>query len=58
MRSGRHSIYQKMGRRARPLEEMYDLLGLVHKICMPIEGRFKDYIAMPKSNRYQSLHPR
>ncbi len=67
-----YSIYQKMRRRARPLEEIYDLLGirvlcetasqcyellgLVHKIWMPIEGRFKDYIAMPKSNRYQSLH--
>jgi guanosine-3',5'-bis(diphosphate) 3'-pyrophosphohydrolase len=67
-----YSIYQKMRRRARPLEEIYDLLGIrvlcettsqcyellghVHKIWMPIEGRFKDYIAMPKSNRYQSLH--
>jgi GTP pyrophosphokinase len=67
-----YSIYQKMRRRAKPLEEIYDLLGirilcettgqcyellgLVHKIWMPIEGRFKDYIAMPKSNRYQSLH--
>ncbi len=67
-----YSIYQKMRRRAKPLEEIYDLLGirilcdtigqcyellgLVHKVWMPIEGRFKDYIAMPKSNRYQSLH--
>jgi GTP pyrophosphokinase len=67
-----YSIYQKMRRRGRPLEEIYDLLGLrvlcdttsqcyellglVHKLWMPIEGRFKDYIAMPKSNRYQSLH--
>ena len=67
-----YSIYQKMKRRAKPLEEIYDLLGLrvlcetasecyellgvVHKLWMPIEGRFKDYIAMPKSNRYQSLH--
>ncbi len=67
-----YSIYQKMRRRARALEEIYDLLGirilcdttsecyellgLVHKLWMPIEGRFKDYIAMPKSNRYQSLH--
>ena len=67
-----YSIYQKMRRRAKPLDEIYDLLGLrvlcettsqcyellgvVHKLWMPIEGRFKDYIAMPKSNRYQSLH--
>jgi guanosine-3',5'-bis(diphosphate) 3'-pyrophosphohydrolase len=67
-----YSIYQKMRRRGKPLEEIYDLLGLrilcdttsqcyeligiVHKHFMPIEGRFKDYIAMPKSNRYQSLH--
>jgi guanosine-3',5'-bis(diphosphate) 3'-pyrophosphohydrolase len=67
-----YSIYQKMRRRAKPPEEIYDLLGLrilcdtasecyellglVHKLWMPIEGRFKDYIAMPKSNRYQSLH--
>jgi guanosine-3',5'-bis(diphosphate) 3'-pyrophosphohydrolase len=67
-----YSIYQKTRRRGKPMEEIYDLLGLrilcettsqcyellglVHKHFMPIEGRFKDYIAMPKSNRYQSLH--
>ncbi|MBE3065036.1 MAG: bifunctional (p)ppGpp synthetase/guanosine-3',5'-bis(diphosphate) 3'-pyrophosphohydrolase [Spirochaetes bacterium] len=67
-----YSIYQKMKRRGKPLEEIYDMLGLrlmcdtasecyellgvVHKLWMPMEGRFKDYIAMPKSNRYQSLH--
>jgi GTP diphosphokinase / guanosine-3',5'-bis(diphosphate) 3'-diphosphatase len=67
-----YSVYQKMRRRGKPLEEIYDLLGLrilcetpsecyeilglVHKLWMPIEGRFKDYIAMPKPNRYQSLH--
>ncbi len=66
------SIYQKMKERAKPIEEIYDMLGLrilcetetecytllgiVHRLWKPIEGRFKDYIAMPKSNRYQSLH--
>ncbi len=67
-----YSIYHKMKRRNVPLDEIYDLLGirilcgtspecysllgLVHKLWRPIAGRFKDYIAMPKSNRYQSLH--
>ncbi len=67
-----YSIYEKMRRRNKSMEEIYDLLGIrilvetetqcytmlgvVHRLWMPIEGRFKDYIAMPKSNRYQSLH--
>ncbi len=67
-----YSIYHKMRRFGKELNEMYDLLGvrmlcdtttecyqllgLVHRLWPPIEGRFKDYIAMPKSNQYQSLH--
>ena len=67
-----YSIYEKMKQKGRPLHEIFDflgvrvlcssandcytLLGLVHRIWPPIEGRFKDYVAMPKSNRYQSLH--
>jgi len=67
-----YSIYEKMRRRGKDLEEIFDLLGtrivcdtpsqcytllgLVHQIWPPIEGRFKDYVAMPKANKYQSLH--
>lgn len=67
-----YSIYRKMKRRKKDIEEIYDMLGVritcntttecytilgvIHKIWPPIEGRFKDYIAMPKANQYQSLH--
>jgi GTP pyrophosphokinase len=66
------SIYQKMKRRNKPFEEIYDLmavrvtvrtvpecyhvLGVIHHRWTPLQERIKDYIASPKSNAYQSLH--
>lgn len=67
-----YSLYQKMVRKRRPFAEVFDVyafriigesvddcyraLGIVHNLYKPIPGRFKDYIAVPKANGYQSLH--
>jgi GTP pyrophosphokinase len=67
-----YGIYQKMNKQGISFEEVYDLtalriitdtkmncyalLGVIHSLWRPLPGRFKDYIAIPKSNLYQSLH--
>lgn len=67
-----YGIYQKMNHQSISFEEVYDLtglriitdtkmncyavLGVIHSLWRPLPGRFKDYIAIPKSNLYQSLH--
>ncbi|MDH4153672.1 MAG: bifunctional (p)ppGpp synthetase/guanosine-3',5'-bis(diphosphate) 3'-pyrophosphohydrolase [Nitrospira sp.] len=67
-----YGVYQKMKKQSISFEEVYDLtalriitdtkmncyamLGVIHSLWRPLPGRFKDYIAIPKSNLYQSLH--
>ncbi|MHB8172972.1 MAG: RelA/SpoT family protein [Nitrospirota bacterium] len=67
-----YSIYQKMLKQGITVDEMYDIsalriitdnkadcyaiLGMIHSLWLPVPGRFKDFIGVPKSNLYQSLH--
>lgn len=69
---GRYSLWKKLQRKNMDIEQMYDIvalrvivphiddcyrvLGIIHSMWRPLPGRIKDYIALPKSNGYQSLH--